>query len=252
MLTIGFANKYYTLWDVSSETITDAYGRKGVRVSATYFKNISMDESTARAKYPDASVDFGLRGHSSWTRTEWEPMPSDVFPCGKYRGESIADCTDWDYLFYALDSWLLDNDESRSIAERALVAGGLYGIYDGEIMPTDRIAEIERADAAVDEIVEKIKETSVLEIASKTNVHVWDGEDMTSETERNNVLLTWSADMVRVQSYNGYDYGLPVKDGKAKRIKGKRMEIVVDGFDVEQRRSGRQLMVRVKDFTVLR
>ena len=68
MYTIGFTTKFYTLWDVTVDTFTDAYGRKGRRVAATFIKNVSMDEKAARAKYPDAPVDLSLRGHSSWTR----------------------------------------------------------------------------------------------------------------------------------------------------------------------------------------
>ncbi len=248
MLTIGFTTKYFTLWDVTGETVTNEYGRKGTRVTASYIKNISMDEATARAKYPDAPVDLGLRGHSSWTRTEWEPMPTDVFPCGKYRGQSIADCRDWDYLFWAVDTWLLDNDESRSIAERALVAGGKYGIYDGRIFPMNQIEEIERADSIVDGIVERIKMTPVLEIVSASNVHIYDNEFI-SETDNGNVFLSWSDKMFRRQYYNGYEYGLPLKDDKAKRIKGKKMAIAIDGFEVKQTLRGRQLFVHVKDFT---
>ncbi len=94
MYTIGFTTKFYTLWDVTVEHFTNSYGRKGERVTANYIKNISMDEQAARAKYPDAPVDLELRGHSSFCWTNWEPLPSDVFPCGIYMGKPIAPISD--------------------------------------------------------------------------------------------------------------------------------------------------------------
>ena len=50
MYTIGFTTKFYTLWDVTVEHFTNAYGRKGERVTANYIKNISMDEQAARVQ----------------------------------------------------------------------------------------------------------------------------------------------------------------------------------------------------------
>lgn len=120
MYTIGFTTKFYTLWDVTVDTFTDAYGRKGRRVAATFIKNVSMDEKAARAKYPDAPVDLSLRGHSSWTRTEWEPLPGDVFPCGKYMGQPIAECDDLGYLYWAVDTNMLCA-ERRDIAVSVLL-----------------------------------------------------------------------------------------------------------------------------------
>ena len=129
MYTIGFTTKFYTLWDVTVEHFTNAYGRKGERVTANYIKNISMDEQAARAKYPDAPVDLGLRGHSSFCRTKWEPLPSDVFPCGMYMGKPIADCTDFGYLYWSVDTNMLCG-ESRDIAVAEGLIVGL-GTYEG-------------------------------------------------------------------------------------------------------------------------
>lgn len=56
MYTIGFTTKFYTLWDVTVDTFTDAYGRKGRRVAATFIKNVSMDEKAARAAEPEPGV----------------------------------------------------------------------------------------------------------------------------------------------------------------------------------------------------
>ena len=51
---IGFANKYYTLWQISEETKPLGNGRSMVVTHYTYVKNISFDKETALAKYPGA------------------------------------------------------------------------------------------------------------------------------------------------------------------------------------------------------
>ena len=260
METIGFASKFYTLWDVDVHTVTNEYGRKGRCVTATFIKNISIDEQAARAKYPNAPVDMTLRGHSSWRRTEWEPMPSDVFPCGQYMGKPIAECRDFGYLYWAVDRNMLCG-ESREIAVDALLKSGEYVYYAGTLMKAEIAAQYEQADAALDEIVAGIDATGVIEVVSKTNIQIWDskaGDDFLthltcgSYTDNDAVNVYWPESMVNWFQYNGYDYGLPVKAGKAKRIKGKSIKIVVDSYTVNQTNWGRRLDVVVKDFAIVK
>lgn len=260
MYTIGFTSKFFTLWDVTVEHFTNAYGRKGERVTAAYIKNVSMDEQTARAKYPDAPVDMSLRGHSSFTRTNWEPLPSDVFPCGKYAGEPIAECSDWSYLYWAVDTQMLCG-ESRDIAVAVLLKSGEYAEYNGRLLTAARVAEIEQADAALDEIIAAIDANGVVEVVSKTNIQPWDsevGDDFLthyvcgSYTTVDGVNVYWPESMVNWFQYNGYDYGLPVKGGKAKRIKGKTIKLVVGSYTVDQCNWGRRLNINVLDFEMVK
>lgn len=261
MYTIGFTTKFYTLWDVTVEHFTNAYGRKGERVTANYIKNISMDEQAARAKYPDAPVDLGLRGHSSFCRTHWEPLPSDVFPCGQYMGQSIADCTDFGYLYWAVDRNMLCG-ESREIAVDALLKSGQYVYYAGLLMKAEIAAEYEQADAALDELIAGIDETGVIEVESVSNVRGIQDEyneqtymyslKFWSATKGNVVNVEWHEQMVQRFSYYDMEYWLPLKGGKAKRIKGKNLKIVVDSYTVEQFSTGRQLNVVVKDFEIIK
>ena len=181
MYTIGFTTKFYTLWDVTVETFTTEYGRKGRRVTATFIKNVSMNEQAARAKYPDAPVDLGLRGHSSWSRTEWEPMPADVFPCGKYMGQPIAECTDLSYLYWAVDTNMLCA-ERRDIAVSVLLGSGLYGEYDGVLMKMDRVNELLAEDATRDEIAAAIDVNGCVDLLSVSNIQRWDDNEFGSTT----------------------------------------------------------------------
>lgn len=261
MYTIGFTTKFYTLWDVTVEHFTNAYGRKGERVTANYIKNISMDEQAARAKYPDAPVDLGLRGHSSFCRTNWEPLPSDVFPCGKYMGQPIADCSDFGYLYWAVDTNMLCG-ESRDIAVAALLKSGEYAEYNGRLLTAARVAEIEQADAALDVLIAGIDETGVIEVESVSNVRGIQDEyneqtyryslKFWSATKGGVVNVEWPEQMVQRFSYYDMEYWLPLKGGKAKRIKGKNLKIVVDSYTVEQFSMERQLNILVKDFEIVK
>lgn len=246
MYTIGFATKFYTLWDVTVETFTNAYGRKGRRVTAAFIKNVSMDEQAARAKYPDAPVDLSLRGHSTFSRTEWEPMANDVFPCGKYMGQPIAECSDWSYLYWAVDTNML-GDERRDIAVSVLLKSGRYGEYDGTIMPMERVNELLAEDATRDEIAAAIDLNGCVDIMNVSNIKDWDDE-FGSETAVDRVNLVWDRAAIERFEYNGWEYFLPVKDGKAKRIKGKKLHIIADHYTHDRR----YLEIHVKDFAIVK
>ena len=246
MYTIGFATKFYTLWDVDVYTFTNEYGRKGRRVTAAFIKNVSMDEQTARAKYPDAPVDLSLRGHSTFSRTEWEPMANDVFPCGMYKGKPIAECTDWSYLYWAVDTNMLGG-ERRDIAVSVLLKSGRYGEYDGTIMPMERVNELLAEDATRDEIAAAIDLNGCVDIMNVTNIKDWDDE-FGSETAVDRVNLVWDRAAIERFEYNGWEYFLPVKGGKAKRIKGKKLHIIADHYTHDRR----YLEIHVKDFAIVK
>lgn len=247
MYTIGFTTKFYTLWEVTVENFTNEYGRKGRHVTATFIKNVSMDEATARAKYPNAPVDLSLRGHSSFRRTDWEPMPCDVFPCGKYIGKPIAECSDWSYLCWAVDTNMLCG-ESRDIALSVLLKSGRYAEYDGNIMPLDRVNELLAEDAAREEIAAAIDINGCVDLLNVTNIKQWDRDLFGSETGVERVRLIWDGFAIDRFEYNGWEYFLPLKGGKAKRIKGKNLHIIADHYTHEYR----YLDIYVKDFEIVK
>lgn len=105
MLTIGFANKYYTLWDVS-EVYTEHYSKYSYREKQdfNYIQNLSMDLDKAKAKLKDKEfkVDLELRGSSSYT-TEGkiiDTRPENVFRFGKYGDKNIEEIDDLSYIFW--------------------------------------------------------------------------------------------------------------------------------------------------------
>jgi len=124
-LIIGFTEQYYTLWSFVDETIyvTDANGKHWPShkvVHYTYHKNISMDEEAARAAYPDAKLDMGLRGESTWTwnakEEEGEDLSPHIIKFGRHCGQTVDYIIEEDFE-YAM--WMV-NKADISLATREL------------------------------------------------------------------------------------------------------------------------------------
>ena len=110
---IGFANKFYTLWQISEETKPLGNGRSYVITHYTYVKNISFDKETALAKYPGATLNENLRGMTrSWDSAPKEVWDNvDTFRFGKYTYTKIADNTDTNYLEWYWNQVYADHKE---------------------------------------------------------------------------------------------------------------------------------------------
>jgi len=115
MLTIGFADQFYTLWDVTIETnyVTDGYGKHWPSHETTkfsYIKNISTDLNKVKELYPTTPIDDGLRGHNrSWSQNGDKDLSPELFKSGKYFMKTIFEVADIDlgYLvWYNQNGWL--------------------------------------------------------------------------------------------------------------------------------------------------
>ena len=101
---IGFANKFYTLWNITEEIKSLGNGCNYVVTHYTYIKNISFDKETALTKYPNATLDENLRGKTA----SWSSQPKEVwtnvncFRFGKYKYQ-VIDSTDINYLEWYWD-----------------------------------------------------------------------------------------------------------------------------------------------------
>ena len=123
MKAIGFAKKFYTLWDVSVETLyTEVNGQhrpSGEKCTRSYFQNLSTDLDKAQARFTELtglsapSPDEDLKGHTrSWTtKKDFQVYLDGEFTYGKYAGQMINECTDADYL-----RWYASDDDNK-IAE---------------------------------------------------------------------------------------------------------------------------------------
>ena len=105
MLTIGFTNQYYTLWNVSKENTyhqasNGSYFITGYNVKNHYIKNISMCFDTTKELFPDLTIDMDLKGESiRWISSglgeAFQKKQDDLtFSFGKLQGQLIGESLD--------------------------------------------------------------------------------------------------------------------------------------------------------------
>jgi hypothetical protein len=144
MLTIGFANQYYTLWEVGTPykkygagmVINGVFtGSFEIVQDCHYIQNLSKDFEQAKAKISgDYVIDLDLRGHSTWTRSTGNTgndFPSDRFPYGKLMGELISESNDIWQLNRAMNQ---GSPRTRVHARRRLIELGELVKYNGRWM----------------------------------------------------------------------------------------------------------------------
>jgi len=100
MLTIGFTNHYFTLWNVTSYERKGIYGERYLDIHYNYCQNLSMVEAEAIAKVEARTdiyeIDLSLRGMngSFWTKRMIKDFDSWRFSFGKLTGSDMRTCTD--------------------------------------------------------------------------------------------------------------------------------------------------------------
>lgn len=232
MKVIGFANKYFTLWDVVEHEIDNGL-YKTVFNTNSFIKNISMDKETAFAKYPGIQFDESLRGHyrsfDSQPRKIWNDF--NTFRFGKYNGEDIEKNQNTEYIVWYYENCQEFDDNHKEFIQNVLRARGYEfetytweSSYDHQIHTSERMLSPEQLAQrhADNENMEAIK--SIL--SNNENVDVLMERNLNDEGDYsdNNYLIYHFNDYV-VREYNGYPYGMPAINGKGKRVKGKVITI---------------------------
>ena len=244
MLKIGFANVYYTLWDVTSDTIysTNANGNhfpSGTSTRYTYYQNLSKDEQKAKEKAKlkgviELEVDPDLRGKNrSWTKTTMLPVePKEVDPLvyqfGKYSNEPVNESNDLDYLkwyYYQLPEYPISHVDypkhNGVVKDRILELSNEHCEYNDELML------ITQRDDIMVGVVNK-------EFVKEHGYYIGTFERNVDDHGRINVDgIDFMFPEVVTRYYQDWEYYLPVKGGKGKRVKGKRIKIYSDGIKDE-------------------
>ena len=242
---IGKAEKFYTLWEVWEETHTTIRGESYKAIHHQYIKNISFDLNKVKDKYPNAIIDESLRGHSSWTSYDYPKPPIDEFQGGKYRGDKIAECTDYQYLHWAYDLGYIIPWESREIVLGILESQGYRKINDTHIATPEEVERIEKSYTECEEVQKTLEEFGSISVTSSKNL------DECGDLTIGN--LEFNFPNYKELEYAGYHYGLPIDSkGKAKRIKNKEIEIIPENWKIEINEYGwgAKMHIIVKDFNI--
>lgn len=117
MKKIGFADRYYTLWEY--EAFIVPLFRDGMGIGSrfeehyTYIKNISMDREVVEKQYPGIEINPELRGKKTYTTTKESYAPGYLY-FGKYSGSFVSEIweRDPDYL-----KWLAGNTKNESLKQ---------------------------------------------------------------------------------------------------------------------------------------
>lgn len=169
MKIIGFANEYFTLWNLTivKKHHQDDFGVVhyiGDDYNYTYLQNLSKDENSAVEKaikltgQKDIEVDEGLRGISSRSFSKYveRSLHYSVFPFGKYKFCQISNCTDEFQLLrvYRGEGAIGGSYETkinqlkrRVIARKKLIELGLLIKFNGKYL-TSREVEYEKINNA--------------------------------------------------------------------------------------------------------
>jgi hypothetical protein len=248
---IGFANKFYTLWNVWDETlwVGDAYGKyhpAGVRTHYNYIKNISTSLEKVREFYPDLEIDESLRGLSGSFIIDppKAKLPEEYFSVGKYYGMLIDEVVETDFT-YAL--WAMDN---------------LYGASDrikAHPKVVEHFAEIERSKNAEIAALPPINPGDKIKITFESNGYNpsftdggkidWvEAREYSNDGKQDTCLISgqYMGEKVVVRITAGikhvngmYPYIMPVINGKAQRVKGKELEVEVKSIEGRYKETSR-------------
>ncbi len=232
-LKIGFANTFYTLWDVTTTTEYTSGGASYQKVSYTYYQNLSSDENQAIEKAKtmgckDLVIDSELKGVSRSFEKTTKPIYEDwQFRFGKYENDDIRKCNDIDYL-----KWFYSENKNKYACERVLELDDTLDVYGDEIMTKERVFEIKKYVDSRNKLLEMGKRGETIDVTFTSNI----GYDFpTVKTLEYGEMLFVAP--CKAMSYQGFDYKIPKVDGKGKRIKNKKLSVVL-GFTREFNEDG--------------
>lgn len=225
MVAIGFANVYFTLWDVFDE---------GTKTVYRYVKNISKDWGEVEKLYPGIEVNYSLKGHyMEFTNSKKEEIDADRFQFGQFMGETF-DGVGSDYLFWYYNQ--ISNQESREILESILTKTGKYHMYDGRLVDQKEYDWRTQEDKDFASALELVESGNPIEIMVTSNARYTEHDHVVEyimDTENPKIYLVFDEDHVKEMYYSGYHYYLPIVDGKAKRWKNKVVSIPTTNYEIK-------------------
>ena len=234
MKAIGFTNKFFTLWSIDVEPVytTDICGKHwltGHNTIYTYHKNISFDIEKAKLLYPTLEIMEDLKGKTtSWTTENKEDLCPEIMKFGKYYKHNINDLlvNDFQYLV-----WVCENNRHSSNGKYAMNLSKIQNHFKAIEDAANKIIEDKN------NTFEAILKSGVYEFVAEKNLRIHDDiAYIIVNIDDLNITFKFKAGTFSYNEYNGFLYGLPIVNGKAKRMKGKivKFEFTEDKAEVYQ------------------
>ena len=223
---IGFSNKYYTAWEIYSETETTNYGKREI-THYQYIKNLSFDFDTAKSKWNGDFIE-GLRGKSHSFDTEKHIYDPEVFSFGKYYGTLISENKDYDYMHWYYNQICEENPTKQMEIIKGILEPLGYVFEKYQCYSPDAWKVIQNYNKEIEEAKQRILNKDIDFIAT-SNLRIDIEDETKGYIEENHICYAF--ENVKELWYNGWNYGLPTINGKAKRIKNKK--IIVTDFEIK-------------------
>lgn len=212
---IGFAYKFYTLWEMTQENRYEGNGRVHIVTDYKFIKNISMDREVVEQKYPGIEIDENLRGKNhSFFEEKYVWTEQDKFRFGKYAGSKFTDCYDYSYLAWYYTQIDESQQEHRDIIKSILVDHG-YEVKGDIVLSPKEVQERKEMKERTKEFIEMVENGELLEFTPEYNLS-FDGIYRQD-------LIFFKFPEVKEMYYQDYVYFLPIINGKTKRIKNKNV-----------------------------
>lgn len=245
---IGFAGKYYTLWSVIS---TEVKNEREIYTQRTYayLKNISMNIDKVKSLYPDVKIDKTLNGKHSYTTIEnyTRIVDPNEFTFGKYLGKRIDVVADVEYTCWY--SQQIISEENRNACYEFLKLHG-YVVIEDRIYSPEEYEKIQSANRICDELLENNAKQGYIDLTITENAH-YDAEGFCVLPTNIKGVYIVCEEGAKAMYYQGWEYYLPIFDGKAKRMKNKTVRIQTTNTLVSCWRGLKQIYIIPDNIKVL-
>jgi len=243
-LAIGFSNKYYTLWEMTSRVNQTVWGFE-TRRYYSFKKLLGKNLDKIKAAYPGVEINEKLNGRRR-TFEEFDKRvftSPDYFKFGKYSRTRIDECEDLGYLEWYIEQ-ITDDKEHLDVVTRYLESNGYEISWCGKCIYLLNPTEVKKRNLVKDKysvIMKKLENNEPINIAPDRNLN-HNGEYINSAME-----ITYKFNNFTTNYWNGCFYCLPTINGKGKRIKFKNVTITKYTYNTNEDGS---LTINVDEFTV--
>lgn len=135
MLTIGKADKYYTLWEITGPERVQYDTFSAIVTRHTYLQNLSFDFDKAKSKVEACTDEYGidleLRGAQSFNKEITREYNPGVLLFGRHVGTKFEDIEDSGYLMWYYRNTVNTDKFCETLIDELVKRGELFE-YDGE------------------------------------------------------------------------------------------------------------------------